>query len=143
MTLVRWKPFTDVPAFQDDVSRLFDDIWRGSRGRDLGSWYPAVDLTESEIGFEMIVELPGMTKDDVTITLNDKVVTLRGEKKTASGSEKENWHQAERTYGAFERSFRLSVPVDKTKVSAKFENGVLTVMLPKSEESRPREISID
>lgn len=143
MTLVRWKPFSDTLAFNDDVNRLFDEIWRRGRGSDLGSWYPAVDLSESETAFNMMVELPGMTKDDVKITLNDNMVTLRGEKKASSESKKENWHQVERTYGAFERSFQLSTPVDKTKVNAKFENGVLTVTLPKSEESRPREISID
>lgn len=143
MTLVRWKPFSDAPAFNDDVSRLFDEIWSRGRGSDLGSWYPAVDLTESETEFKMMVELPGLTKDDVKITLNDNMVTLRGEKKASNESRKETWHQVERTYGAFKRSFQLSTQVDKTKVNAKFENGVLTVTLPKSEESRPREISID
>ena len=143
MTLVRWKPFSDVPAFHDDVNRLFDEIWSRGHSRDPGSWSPAVDLTESETEFAMMVELPGMTRDDVKITLNDNVVTLRGEKKAASGDKKENWHHVERTYGAFERSFHLSSPVDKTKVNAKFEAGVLTVTLPKSQESLPREISID
>jgi HSP20 family protein len=143
MTLVRRKPLSDTPVFQDDVSRLFDEIWRRGRNSDLGSWAPAIDLTESETEFKMMVELPGMTKDDVKITLNDNMVTLRGEKKASDESKKENWLQVERTYGAFERSFQLSSLVDKTKVNAKFENGVLTVTLPKSEDSRPREISID
>ena len=143
MTLVRWKPFSDVPAFHNDVNRLFEEIWGNARSNELGAWYPAVDLTESETEFKLMAELPGMAREDVKITLNDNVVTLRGEKKAASEAKKENWHHVERTYGAFERSFHLSTPVDKTKVNAKFDSGVLTVTLPKSEESRPREINID
>lgn len=143
MTLVRWKPFSDAPAFHDDVNRLFEELWRSGPSSNRGSWYPPVDVIENETEFKMMVELPGMTRDDVKITLNDNMVTLRGEKKAASQTKKENWHQVERMYGTFERSFQLSSPVDKTKVNARFEGGVLTVTLAKSEDARPREISID
>jgi HSP20 family protein len=143
MTLVRWKPFNDIPAFQDDVSRLFDEMWRRSRGTDLGSWHPATDLIENENEFRLVTELPGLAREDVKITINDNVVTLRGEKKAETESKKENRHHIERTYGAFERSFHLATPVDKEKVKARFDNGVLTVVLPKSGESRTQEINID
>lgn len=144
MTLVRWKPMSDVPAFHDEVNRLFDDMWRRSRlGADGGSWLPAVDVIENESEFKLLAELPGMVREDVKITLNDNVVTLRGEKKAQTEGTKGNWHHVERSYGAFERSFQLSAPVDKTKVKATFDAGILTILLPKSEESRPREISID
>jgi len=143
MTLVRWKPFADVPAFHNHVSRLFDDAWRRSDATEPRSWYPAVDLAETENEFKIVAELPGLTRDDVKITVNDDVITLRGTKQSETISNEDNWSQVERTYGAFERSFRLGGSVDKSKVKARFENGVLTVVLPKSEESRPREISID
>lgn len=143
MTLVRWQPFSDVPAFHDDVNQLFDELWRRSRGGEARAWYPAVDLLEAENEFKLVAELPGMTKDSVKITLNDNVVTLRGEKKSESESQKGSWHHVERVFGSFERSFQLTAPVDRAGVKARFDNGVLTVTLPKSEESRPREISID
>ena len=84
-----------------------------------------------------------MTKDDVKISVTDNIVTVRGEKKATHEEQNENWHQVERTYGAFERSFTVGTAVDATRVKARFENGVLTVILPKSEEARPREIRIE
>ena len=143
MTLVRWKPFSDVPTFHSHISRLFDDAWQRSGVTAPGSWYPAVDLAETETEFKLMAELPGLVREDVKITLNGNVITLRGTKQSETKSNEDNWIHVERTYGAFERSFRLGGSVDKSKVKARFENGVLTVVLPKSEESRPREISID
>jgi HSP20 family protein len=143
MTLVRWKPFADVPTFHNHISRLFDDAWQRSGVTEPGSWYPGVDIAETEDEFKLMAELPGLTRDDVKITLNDNVITLRGTKQSETKSKEDNWSHVERTYGAFERSFRLGGPVDKSKVRARFENGVLTVVLPKSEESRSREINID
>ena len=90
-----------------------------------------------------MAELPGLKRDHVKISLTDNVLTLRGEKKSEQDRETGSWHQVERAYGVFERSFQLTCPVDASKVKAKFEDGVLTITLPKSEESRPREISIE
>jgi len=143
MKLARWQPFADVPTFHNDISRLFDDAWRRSGVTKSGSWYPAVDLAETETEFKLMAELPGLTRDEVKITLNGNVITLQGTKQSETESKENNWVHVERTYGAFERSFRLGGPVDKSKVKARFENGVLTVVLPKSEESRSREINID
>ena len=145
MTLVRrWKPFSAAVGHQDQIDQVFDEMWRRSRaGSRTGAWFPPVDVSENELEFRVVAELPGISKDNVKITLNDGVLTLRGEKPTEVKSENETRHHVERTFGVFERSFRLSAPVDKEKITARFENGVLRVVLPKSEESRPREISID
>jgi HSP20 family protein len=140
MTLVRWKPVNDL----EDMSRLFDEVWRRSfRPVAGGSWYPVVDITENETEYRLVAELPGMTKEDVKISVTDNIVTLRGEKKAKVEEKNENWHQMERTYGAFERSFTLATAVDPARVKAKFEQGVLSVLFPKSEEARPREIRIE
>jgi len=145
MALVRWRPFEDLVSMQDEINRVFDDAFLHSspRSRILRGWYPAVDLMENETEFKLVAELPGMTREDVKISLTDSVLTLRGEKKTEKQEEKQNWHHVERSYGSFERSFQLTAPVDNTKISAKFKDGVLTVILPKSEESRPRDIRIE
>ena len=140
MAMVRWRPINEL----DDMSRLLDEMWRRSiRSQSGGNWYPAVDVKENENEYKLVAELPGMTKEDVKISVTDNIVTIRGEKKASHEEQNENWHQVERTYGAFERAFTLGTAVNATGVKARFENGVLTVVLPKSEEARPREIRIE
>ena len=143
MTLVRWKPMSDLTTFHNQLDRIFEDMVHRTRVGEVESWYPAVDLMENQEEYTLVAELPGMTKDDVKITLNDNVLTLRGEKKAEKQAKEENWHRIERTYGAFERSFALTSTVDREKVKARFENGVVKITLPKSETSRTREIDID
>ena len=145
MTLVRWKPMNDPVGFQHEMNRLFDDLWmRPAYRSDVpGEWIPAMDVAENEAEFRLVVELPGLKKDSVKISFSDNVVSIRGEKRVETREEKENWHQVERTYGTFERSIRLPVPVDSEKVKARFEDGVLTVVLPKAAEARTREINIE
>lgn len=140
MALVRWRPMNEL----DDMSRLFDEMWRRSlRPQGGGNWYPAIDVKENENEYKLVAELPGMTKEDVKISVTDNIVTIRGEKKAAHEEQNENWHQVERAYGLFERSFTLGTAVNASNVKARFESGVLTVILPKSEEARPREIRIE
>lgn len=128
----------------DEMNRLFDEVWRRAQVRTgIANWMPAVDLVENESEFRLVAELPGLAKEDVKIALTDNVLTLRGEKKAQVDEKQDNWHHVERAYGSFERSFTLSNAVDASKVKAKFDNGVLTVTLPKSEDKRPREIRID
>ena len=140
MALVRWRPMNEL----DDMSRLFDEMWRRSQHPNGGTtWHPAIDVKENENEYKVVAELPGMNKDDVKISVTDNIVTIRGEKKAQVEEKNDNWHQMERTYGAFERSFTLGMSVDPNGVKARFENGVLTVSLPKSEEARPRDIRIE
>ena len=135
---------SDMVSLHDEMNRMFDEVWRRSQQRSgAAPWVPAVDLMENEAEFKLVVELPGIPRDDVKISLTDNVLTLRGEKKTQVEEKNESWHHVERSYGSFERSFNLASPVDAGKVKAKFENGLLIVTLPKSEESRPREIRIE
>jgi HSP20 family protein len=127
------------------MNRLFDDLWRRPQYRSdvPGEWFPAMDVVETEDEFRLVAELPGIKKEAVKVSFTENVVTIRGEKKAEMREEKENWHQVERSYGVFERSIRLPVPVDSDKVKARFEDGVLTVLLPKAAEARSREINIE
>ena len=144
MTLVRCRPMGDMVTVHDEMNRLFDEVWRRSQLRSgVVSWVPAVDLMENENQFRLVAELPGLGREDVKIALTDNILTLRGEKRAQAEEKDETRHHVERSCGAFERSFTLSGPVDPAKVTAKFDSGVLTVTLPKSEESRPREIRIE
>jgi HSP20 family protein len=145
MTLVRWRPMGDMVSMQDEMNRTLEDLWRRALTRSGAGagWIPPVDLLENENEFKLVAELPGMSRDDVKISLTDNILTLRGEKKAQSEETEQNWHHVERSYGTFERTFHLTNAVDASKVKAKFDNGVLTVQLPKVEEARPREIRID
>jgi HSP20 family protein len=135
-------------AFHREIDRLFDDMFGGevgfrSRGEDGGLLTPHMDVSETENEVRVCAELPGVSEKDVEVTLNDDVLTIRGEKKSERKEEKENYHFSERSFGAFQRAIRLPFPADADKVKASFENGVLTVTLPKGEEQdRTRRIKV-
>jgi len=131
--------------WQNDLRNLLDDFWNDhwdggvSRGT---SWAPAVDIEETAEAYVLRAEMPGLKKEDVKISLSNDVLTISGEKKFEEKSQDKRYHRVERSYGAFQRSFALSAPIQADKVSASFKEGILTVMVPKSEEAKPREIDI-
>lgn len=145
--LIRWNPEADV--LRTRVDRLFNqmlgDLWSSPVSTEEVStrrWSPAVDIRETDEALILTAELPGLTKEDVQITLENQVLTLSGERKFEKEAKGENFHRIERSYGAFTRAFTLPTHVKTEKVDASFEHGVLTVTLPKMEESKPRRISI-
>jgi HSP20 family protein len=103
---------------------------------------PPVDIQETEEGFRLMAELPGLTREDITITLENNVLRLTGERKFEKDVKKESYHRVERSYGTFARSFVLPQQVSSEKVQAAFENGVLTITVPKAEQAKPRKIEI-
>lgn len=107
-----------------------------------GTWVPAVDIRETDEAFIVTAELPGLTKDDVQITLENNVLRLSGERRFEKENEKDNYHRIERTYGGFSRVFTLGGGVDAELVQASFQDGVLTLSVPKKEETKPRKIAI-
>jgi len=126
MTIVRWDPFRDF-------------------GFSTGNtWVPPVDIYQtSEHELVLKAELPDLSREDIDITVENFVLTLKGEKKLASEVKEEQFHHVERSYGSFSRSFSLPRTVDATKVAADYKNGVLTVRLPLREEAKPRQIKVD
>lgn len=106
------------------------------------AWTPPVDLHEAEDAYRLEVDLPGLTKDDIQLSITDDVVTLKGSRKQETEKRAEGYHRIERMYGSFQRSFRIPGGIDATKVEASFENGVLQVTLPKPEERKPRQIEV-
>ena len=126
-------------ALHRDVNRLFDEAFRGMpapEGHQQGSSgnivHAHMNVSETEREIRITAELPGVTQDDVEVTLDDDVLTIRGEKRFEQRDEKENFHFVECSYGTFQRSLRLPYPIDPEQVQASFENGVLTVTLPKT-----------
>jgi HSP20 family protein len=145
MSLVRWNPGRDLTRMQDDFNRLVnnffnDDAMETSFGRS--SWQPSVDISETPENYLVTAELPGLTKDDVKISYEDGILSIRGEKKQEKEEKRKNYHRVERSFGVFERSFRVPSRVIADKIEAKFKDGILNLILPKSEEARPKEIPI-
>jgi len=126
MTIVRWDPFRDF-GFTTGAT-----------------WVPPVDVFQTG-DHELVLkaELPDMTREDIDVTVENFVLTIKGEKKLATDVKEEHVHHIERRYGAFSRSFSLPRTVDASKVAADYKNGVLTVRLPLREEAKPRQIKVD
>ena len=145
MAIVRWDPFRELSAAQERMNRLLGDVYRAADDDVMrrGAWAPPVDIYDSG-SHELVIkaELPDMSKEDIDITVENNMLTLRGEKKMDSSIKEEHCHRIERTYGAFSRSFSLPTTVDTSKVAADYKNGVLTIKLPVREEAKPKQIQV-
>lgn len=147
-SIARWEPVGDVTSLSDRMERLFDEMMgRGMRraaseGGVRGSWAPPVDILEQKDAIVIRADLPGFSAEDVEVTVDQGVLTIRGERKFEQASEGETYHRVERSYGLFERTFTLSNSVDVNKIEAKFANGEMHINLPKREESKPRSVKI-
>jgi HSP20 family protein len=145
MAITRWRPFRDMMTVQDEMNRLFDDFFgRPVMRRDWAeaAWCPCVDVSETKDSVVINTEIPGMSKDDVKVSIQDNVLTLSGEKKQEKEEKDANYHRMERSYGSFSRSFTLPTSVKADKVKATYKDGILRIALPKSEEVKPKQIPI-
>lgn len=128
------------------LNRMLDDAFSGwplQEGTITSAWLPPCDVVEDANGVRIMMEIPGVDPDDVHLSLENNVLTIRGEKRQQQeGDESGRVHRYERSYGAFERTFSLPTTVEADKVEADYDNGVLTVSLPKAERMRPREIPL-
>ncbi len=122
--------------------RLFDDFFANGGSEVTGAMRPAMDVFEDADSLVIQVELPGLAKDAVNITVEDGVLTISGEKKSSFEQTEGNWHRLERRYGAVHRAVSLPSGVDADRASARFDNGVLTVSFPKHEAAKPRKVEI-
>ncbi len=147
MKLVRWTPMDNfVSSFTRDLDPFFGHRWpRFSTNRVWErSWSPVVDVEEKENEIILNAELPGMTKSDIDVTIEDSILTLSGEKKTSreNGDEESGYYRNERFFGKFERSFTLPSSVVSSKAKATFKDGILVITLPKKEEAKSKKITI-
>ena len=145
MTIVRYDPFRDLRTLQEEVNRLFStNLTRafGDEGIGRGAWAPSVDIYENKDQIVLEAELPGMKQEDFDLSIENNVITLRGERKFEKTDETDNYHRVERSYGSFTRSFTLPQTVSAEGASAEYNNGVLRVTLPKREETKSRRIQV-
>jgi HSP20 family protein len=145
MTIVRWEPFRELSSLQNEMNRLFNSVFDsppGNGGNVARRWMPAMDLLETDEHFVLRADLPGMSEDDVKIELEDGTLTLSGERNAEHETKGEGYYRVERAFGTFSRSLSLPKGVDADGVTARFDNGVLEVRIPKPEERKPRRIEI-
>lgn len=138
-----WPSLDRWSSLRDDLNTLFDmPFWGDSerQGQLLNGWSPALDLYQTNDNFVAHVELPGMRKEDIEISLHDGILTIAGERKLGVGAE--NVQRSERYIGKFRRSITLPTRVDVNNVSASYRDGILTVTLPKAEEAKPKQIKV-
>ena len=134
--LTRWDPFSDMARFSDEVNH-----WLGADGRRYG-FTPAVDIFEEKEEIVVKAELPGLQAKDVTVDVENNILTLKGERKFEKDTKHDGYHRIERSYGTFTRAFALPQLVNSDKIQAEMKDGVLTVRIPKREEVKAKKIEI-
>lgn len=156
LTRRRWgtdvTPWQELEAFGNRIGRWFEspnlfETFRPMFSTPLlserSTWMPAVELSESDTEFVLTAEVPGMSKEDLDISIDDNVLTLKGEKKLEREEERERMHIRERTYGSFERCFALPPNIEADKIKAEYHEGVVEVHIPKGPQSKGRHIEIE
>ena len=143
--LTRWEPVREMMTLREAMDRLFDDAFTRpfSPGDGGSTWSsPAIDMYQTDNEVVVKAALPGIKADEVQINVTGDLLTIKGEMKHEEEKRDRDWHIREHRWGAFERSVRLPTPVMSDKAKADFDNGILTITLPKSEEVKPRTITV-
>ncbi|MDZ7266796.1 MAG: Hsp20/alpha crystallin family protein [candidate division KSB1 bacterium] len=144
MAIMRWNPTRELARLEEDFDRFFrnflsDEMLETSL--TLGAWEPAVDIHETDDHYAITAELPGLSRENFKVSYNQDVLTITGERKQVEEKGR-TYHRRERNFGKFERSFRLPANIVAEKIEASFKDGVLTLILPKAEEARPKHIAV-
>jgi HSP20 family protein len=138
MAIIRWDPFREMTQAQSQFSKLVDQVWGGRQE----SWLPAIDVFDAKEAVVLKAELPGMDPDDIQIEVEDNVLTLKGERRFEEEVDEERYYRVERRYGSFQRSLALPQGMQAAAISASYEDGVLTITVPKVEEEKPKRIEV-
>jgi HSP20 family protein len=138
-----WKPFRELVSMRDDVDRLFDTFFGSNQGDLENYWKPAIDIEESNGNLLVRAEIPGMSKEDIKVSVQDDMLTISGERNRENEKKDKTFHRIERCYGQFRRMIRLPAAVDADKVKATYKDGVLHVTLPKPESLKPKQIDVE
>jgi HSP20 family protein len=141
--LTRWEPFCNLSTLQEQMNRFFDDsFFRFAEESALTTWAPAVDIYEDGDNLVLKADLPDINEKDLDLRIENNTLTLRGERKFEKKVNEESYFRVERRYGSFSRSFSLPNTVNSEAIKAEYKSGVLTVVLPKREESKPKQIKV-
>jgi HSP20 family protein len=143
-TLTRFEPFSVAGNLQDQINRVFNDVLgRSGEESNLTTWAPAVDIFETEHELVVKADLPDIDPKDLDIRVENNILTIRGERKFEKKVDQNNYLRVERAYGSFARSFSLANTVNSEAIKADYQNGVLTLSIPKREEAKPKQIKVN
>ncbi len=139
------RPVGNLFSLHNEMGKIFGDLFASQESEtndESTSWMPTVDISETENGYEIHTELPGVVESDVNVSVIDNLLTIKGEKRQEKETDAKNYHRVERRYGSFQRSFTLPRNVETADIKAGYKDGVLTLTIPKAEEAKPTEIPI-
>ncbi len=139
--LARWDPFKELLSLRDEFDRIFKEYFMRPEKID-EEWFPMLDMKEDAESIVVNIEVPGVKKDDIKVTLRGNQLIVTGERKFEKEKKDETYHRIERSYGKFQRVITIPVEVDQSKIKATYENGILSITLPKTEKEKPKEIEI-
>ena len=137
------SPFPEVMDLQRSLDRLFGGGYITGGESTTSAWQPSVDIFENDSDIVIKVELPEVNRDDVQVNLDDRTLTIRGERKLEFEDKREGYHRIERSYGQFARSFTVPPNINREGLKASYKDGILRVVLPKAEEAKPRQITVE
>lgn len=143
MSLIRYEPTSLFDQFDNELNRFFNHSRPVTAANDARNWAPAVDIREEDERFVLVADIPGVSRDDVEVTLEDGVLTIRGERRAETEETREGFHRKERVHGSFMRQFSLPDTVNTDSISASVTDGVLEIGIPKQAKPEPRKISIN
>ncbi len=146
-SITRWDPFRELDELQSRLSTLFGraPVKKEGEGREsltVAEWAPLVDIVEDDQHYVIKAELPGVKKEDIKVGVQDDVLTISGQRQYEKEEKDKKFHRIERAYGSFARSFTIPEDADGEKVSAEFKDGMLKVVLPKTERVKPKQIEV-
>ncbi|UCH23545.1 MAG: Hsp20/alpha crystallin family protein [Deltaproteobacteria bacterium] len=143
MQIIKWNPMRDMFGLRN---RMFDDFFFPRTIDDEGmlswSWNPVVDIYDNDDAIVIKAELPGVSKKDITVDVNDRVLTLKGERSANNEVKEDHYYRRESTYGKFERTFTLPADVDPDKIKADYKDGILKIEVPKPEDKKPKQVTV-
>ena len=145
MSLIRWDPFGDMHQLRHQVNSLFEQMLSqpGREHSAMQSWAPSVDILETETAIVLHVDVAGIKPEEIDIAMSGDTLTIKGERKWAKEEKGTQYVRVERSYGAFQRSFTLGIPIDQAAVTATAHDGVLEITLPKREEVKPKQVKVE
>lgn len=142
MAIRRWDPFRELQNLDSNLPRLTGRGYGDNGGEARANWAPPLDIYETPEAYRVVAELPGFGPDDVDVTVNENLLTIKGERKFYDEVSEQSFHRIERRFGQFQRLVSLPSEVDADKVEATFDKGVLTVGIPKAEKAKPKRVEI-
>ena len=150
MSIIRWNPSRELLSMEREFNKLFNSFGKrfGSGESDSSDeyenavWMPLTDIKEDRDNFYVLLDLPGISKDDVRVGYNDGQLTISGERKQEKESKESKYHRVERVFGRYYRTFTLPQKVKEDRIEAEFKDGQLTITVPKAEEAKPKELEI-